>query len=105
MFTTPDQYLAAHKAAIDTLHAVALKSVEGFERMMELQPQATKATMTESDEQVKALLAAKDAKALTDLASARHATRHDKATAYAQTCLRHRARNQRRKSQSSTKPK
>ncbi|MEY3706259.1 MAG: hypothetical protein RL585_816, partial [Pseudomonadota bacterium] len=32
MFTTPEQYLAAHKAAIDTLHAVAMKSVEGFER-------------------------------------------------------------------------
>ena len=80
MFTTPEQYLAAHKAAIDTLHAVAMKSVEGFERMMELQLQATKATMAESNEQVKALLAAKDAKALTDLASQGMQPASDKAT-------------------------
>ena len=83
MFTTPEQYLAAHKAAIDTLHAVAMKSVEGFERMTELQLQATKATMAESNEQVKALLAAKDAKSLTDLASQGMQPASDKATAYA----------------------
>jgi len=83
MFTTPEQYLAAHKAAIETLHAVAMKSVEGFERMMELQLEATKTTMTEGNEHAKALLSAKDAKALTDLASQGVQPATDKATAYA----------------------
>ncbi|NBT64512.1 MAG: phasin family protein [Betaproteobacteria bacterium] len=51
--------------------------------MMELQLQATKASMAESNEQVKALLSAKDAKALSDLAAQGMQPASDKATSYA----------------------
>jgi phasin family protein len=83
MFTTPEQMIAMHKAAIESLQALALKSVEGFEKLAELNMAAAKSTMDETAEQFKALLEVKDPKSFADLAmvSAQPAT--DKATAYA----------------------
>jgi phasin family protein len=83
MFTTPDQVVALHKSVLESLQAVALKSVEGFEKLAELNMAAAKSTMEESSEQVKALLEVKDPKALADLAAGSAQPTADKATAYA----------------------
>jgi phasin family protein len=83
MLTTPDQLVAMHKVMIDSLQAVALKSVEGFERLAELNMAAAKSTMEESAEQVKALLEIKDPKAFADMAMGSAQPAADKATAYA----------------------
>jgi phasin family protein len=83
MFTTPDQVVALHKSYIESFQAVAAKSVEGFEKLAELNMAAAKSTMEESAEQVKALLEVKDVKALADLAVVSAQPSTEKATAYA----------------------
>ena len=69
MFTTPDQVVAMHKAALESFQAVALKSVEGFEKLAELNMAAAKSTMEEGAEQMKAMLEVKDVKALAYMAA------------------------------------
>ena len=83
MSTSPDQFLQVHKAAFETFQTVALKSVESFEKLAELNIQATKASISESAEQFKALSTAKDPKAFADILSASTQPTADKVTAYA----------------------
>ncbi|MFM1990420.1 MAG: hypothetical protein RJA99_3377 [Pseudomonadota bacterium] len=83
MFTTPDQMVAMHKAALESFQSVAAKSFEGFEKLAELNLAATKSTFEESAEQFKALLEVKDVKALADLAAGSAQPAADKLTAYA----------------------
>jgi phasin family protein len=85
MFNTPEQLIAAHKAALETMQAVAMKSIEGFERLVELNLQATKDALSEGNEQVVALLSAKDAKAVADLTTQGVQPATDKAAAYAKS--------------------
>ena len=44
MITTPEQFVQIHKSAIDSLQAAALVSMEGFERLAELNIQAARAS-------------------------------------------------------------
>ncbi len=83
MFTTPDQVVAMHKAALESFQAVALKSVEGLEKLAELNMAAAKSTMEEGAEQMKAMLEVKDVKALADMAMGSAQPAADKASAYA----------------------
>jgi len=83
MFTTPDQMVAMHKAALESLQAVAAKSFEGFEKLAELNLAATKTSFEESTEHVKALLEVKDVKSLADLAAGSAQPAADKIQAYA----------------------
>lgn len=83
MSTSPDQFLQVHKAAFETFQTVALKSVESFEKFAELNIQATKASISESTEQFKALSGAKDPKAFAELLTASAQPTADKITAYA----------------------
>jgi phasin family protein len=83
MLTNPEQVVAMHKAMIESLQAVTLRSVEGFEKLAELNMAAAKSTMEESAEQVKALLEVKDPKAFADFAMGSAQPAGDKATAYA----------------------
>lgn len=83
MLNTNDQLAQLNQEAIDTLQAVALKSVEGFERLADLNMQAIKASISESNEQLKAVLSAKDAKALADLATSAGQPAADKFASYA----------------------
>lgn len=83
MVNTPEQLIQAHKDALDALQAVAFKSVEGFEKLAELNIQAMKASVAESTNQMKALVAAKDPKALADLATTGAQPAADKVAAYA----------------------
>lgn len=83
MFTTPDQLVAMHKAALESFQAVAAKSLEGFEKLTELNMAAAKSTFEESTEQMKALLEVKDVKSLADFAAGSAQPTADKMTAYA----------------------
>ncbi len=56
MTNTPEQFVQIHKSAIDSLHAAALVSMEGFERLSELNIQAARASIDESTEAMKNLL-------------------------------------------------
>ena len=82
MYTTPDQLVAAHKAALESFQAVAAKSFEGLEKLAELNLAATKSTLEETAEQFKALLEVKDVKALADFAAGSAQPAADKVTAY-----------------------
>jgi len=83
MTNTPEQFAQMQKVALDTYQAVALKSVEGFEKITELNIQAIKASVTETSDQVKSALAAKDAKAFGDLAMVGAQPAVEKFAAYA----------------------
>jgi phasin family protein len=82
MYTTPDQMVAMHKAALESFQAVAAKSFEALEKLAELNLAATKSTMEESAEQMKALLEVKDVKTLADFAAGSAQPAADKMTAY-----------------------
>lgn len=81
--TTPEQFAQMNKAALETFQTIALKSVESFEKLAELNIQATKVSLAESAEQMRALLNAKDPKAVADLAMNSAQPAADKAAAYA----------------------
>ena len=83
MFTTPDQMVAMHKAALESFQAVAAKSFQGFEKLAELNLAAARSTMEESTEQFKALFDVKDVKSLADIAVGSGQPAADKMTAYA----------------------
>ncbi|MFT4099874.1 MAG: phasin family protein [Burkholderiaceae bacterium] len=81
--TTSEQFAQIQKAAFETFQTVALKYIESFEKLAELHLQATKASLTESTDQIKALLAAKDPKALADIAMSAAQPATDKFASYA----------------------
>lgn len=83
MLTTPEQFAQINKAAFETFQTIALKSVESFEKLAELNIQAAKTSIAESAEQMKALLAAKDPKAATEVMMGSAQPAADKVTAYA----------------------
>ncbi len=83
MTNTPEQFVQVQKATLDAFQAVAMKSVEGFEKIAELNIQAIKASVTETSDQVKAALAVRDPKAFGDLAMVGAQPAVEKFTAYA----------------------
>lgn len=83
MVTTPEQLVQLNQETLDTFQAVALKSIEGFEKLADLNIQAIKASLTESNDQVKAVLGAKDAKSLGDFATTVGQPAVEKFTSYA----------------------
>ena len=83
MINTPEQFAQINKVAFETFQTVALKSIESFEKLADLNIQATKASIAETTDHAKALLSAKDAKAFADIASGSVQPAADKITAYA----------------------
>lgn len=83
MVNTPEQFAQVQKATIDLFQAITLKSLEGFEKIAELNVQAIKSSVEESGEQFKSLLSAKDAKALSDWSMAGAQPAADKVGSYA----------------------
>lgn len=83
MINTPEQFIHLQKANFEMFQAVALKSVEGVEKLAELNIQAVKASLVESNAQFKAVLEAKDAQAVADMAMAGTQPGADKMSAYA----------------------
>lgn len=82
MLNNPEQFAQINQEALETMQAVVLKSLEGFEKLADLNMQAVKASLTESNDQVKAVLGAKDAKAFADLATAAGQPAADKFASY-----------------------
>jgi phasin family protein len=67
MFPTIEELMKAQADAFKASNTVASTAFEGVKKLLELNVQAAKAGMEESNAQLKALMAAKDAKALNDL--------------------------------------
>ena len=64
---TPDQFLASQKANLETLNGLTNKAFEGVEKLIELNLQATKAALTESQSHAQALLSVRDVQELLTL--------------------------------------
>ena len=79
---TPDQFLAAHKANIETLFGLTNKAFEGVEKLVELNLQVAKASLGEFAETTKAALSVKDAQELLALQSTLLQPAAEKAAAY-----------------------
>lgn len=69
MFQTPDQLIQIQKAAVESNRALTLKSLEGLEKLAELNLQAAKASVGEAAEQFRALFEVKDPQAFAELTS------------------------------------
>ena len=81
-FMTPDQVAAANKANLEILFGLTSKAFEGVEKLVELNLQVAKATLSESAENTKAVLGVKDAQELLALQSSLLQPSAEKAAAY-----------------------
>ena len=79
---TAEQVLAAQKAHIETLFGLTQKAFEGVERMVDLNLQATRATVNEAASQTQALLSVKDAQELLELQATLMQPLAEKVSAY-----------------------
>ena len=79
---TPDQFLAAQKANFETLFGLTNKAFEGIEKLVELNLQVAKASLSEVAETTKAALSVKDAQELLALQSTLLQPASEKAAAY-----------------------
>jgi phasin family protein len=69
MNITPEQYVAAQKAQLETLFGLSQTAFEGMEKLMALNLQVAKTSLTEAAETSQALLSVKDAQELMALQS------------------------------------
>ena len=82
MTFTPDQFVAAQKATVETLFGLSGKAFEGVEKLVELNMQATKAAMAEAAETAQAVLSVKDPQELFALQAGLMQPAAEKAAAY-----------------------
>ena len=82
MTNTPEQFTAAGKANLEALVELGQKTFEGVEKLVELNLQAVRASLTESADAAKALFAVKDAQELFTLQSSLMQPAGEKAAAY-----------------------
>ena len=82
MSYTPEQFVAAQKASIDTFYGLSNKALEGVEKLVELNLQAAKAALAEAAETTQAVLSVKDAQELFALQAAMMQPAAEKAAAY-----------------------
>ena len=82
MINGTEQLVAAQRALLDTAHNVGLKALEGATKLMDLNVQAARATLTEATAQIKSMLAVEPGKVF-DKGFAVQAPSTEKATAYA----------------------
>jgi phasin family protein len=79
---TAEQFVAAHKANVETLFGLTNKAFEGVEKLVELNLQVAKAAMGEAAETTKAALSVKDAQELMALQAGLLQPAAEKAAAY-----------------------
>ena len=79
---TAEQMMAAHKANLDTLFGLTNKAFEGVEKLVELNLQVAKSSLTEAADTSKAMLSVKDAQELLALQAAMLQPSAEKAAAY-----------------------
>lgn len=82
MTFTPEQVLAAHKANVETLFGLTAKAFEGVEKLVELNLQVAKTTLSEAAETTQAALAVKDVQELLALQAGLLQPAAEKAAAY-----------------------
>jgi phasin family protein len=82
MFQTPEQLIQIQKASVESTQAATLKSLEGFEKLAELNLQAVKASIDEASEQFRALFDVKDPQAFAELAQSSVQPTAEKLAAY-----------------------
>lgn len=82
MMLTPEQFVAAQKANLETLNGLTNKAFEGIEKLVELNLQAAKAALAESQEHANALLSVRDAQELLALQASLLQPMAEKAAAY-----------------------
>lgn len=81
-FMTPEQFAAAQKANMETLFGLTNKAFEGVEKLVELNMQVARAALSESADNTRAVLAAKDAQELLALQTSLLQPSAEKAAAY-----------------------
>ena len=79
---TPDQFMAAHKANVETLFGLTHKAFEGLEKLVELNLQVVKTSLSEVADTTKAALSVKDAQELLALQTTLLQPAAEKAAAY-----------------------
>ncbi len=79
---TPDQFVAAQKASLETLFGLTTKAFEGVEKLVELNLQVAKTTLTEAADTTMAALSVKDAQELLNLQASLLQPSAEKAAAY-----------------------
>jgi phasin family protein len=82
MNITPEQYVAAQKAQLETLFGLSQTAFEGMEKLMALNLQVAKASLTEAADTSQALLSVKDAQELMALQSSMLQPGTEKMAAY-----------------------
>ena len=79
---TPEQLVASQKANLETIYGLTTKAFEGVEKLVELNLQATKAALAESNSHAQALLSVKDVQELLALQAGALQPLAEKAAAY-----------------------
>jgi len=79
---TAEQFIAAHKANIETLFGLTNKAFEGVEKLVELNLQVARASLGEAAETTQAVLSVKDAQELLALQASLLQPAAEKAAAY-----------------------
>lgn len=79
---TAEQLMAAHKANVETLFGLTNKAFEGVEKLVELNLQVARASLTEAAETTQAALSVKDAQELMALQASLLQPAAEKAAAY-----------------------
>ena len=79
---TADQFVAAQKATLETLFGLTTKAFEGVEKLVELNMQVAKTSLTEAAETAHAALSIKDAQELLALQAGLLQPAAEKAAAY-----------------------
>jgi len=83
MITQPEQMMKMQAEALEASRQAAAKTLEGWQKLAELNLQTARASLEQSSEQINALLAARDTKALTDLVTSMARPPQDQFSAYA----------------------
>ncbi len=79
---TAEQFVAAQKASLETLFGLTAKAFEGVEKLVELNLQVARTTMTEAAETAQATLSVKDAQELLALQTSLLQPAAEKAASY-----------------------
>lgn len=79
---TAEQFLASHKANVETLFGLTNKAFEGIEKLVELNMQVAKASFGEAADTARTVMSAKDAQELMALQTSLLQPAAEKAAAY-----------------------
>ena len=83
MITSPESLMKMQAEALDASRQAAAKTLEGFQKLAQLNMQTARQSLEQSSEQINALLAARDTKALTELVTSMARPPQDQLSAYA----------------------